>query len=178
MLVGLSMRRQCRAICVKRAIYFSRSWRERPQRNFGREESNSVSLQLARGERAAPARARRCGTAPLCGAVAAAGVLADRRRYLLPGAALHRAAADAEPARRRRRASPADTPSMTMPLSEHEENSRCGWLITPFTDAATLDAIRDHFPSHLIIADFEIFHPFWHHSDVTFAGVIYLSSLT
>lgn len=50
MLVSLSMRRQCRAICVKRAIYFSRSQRERPQRNFGREESNSVSLQLARCE--------------------------------------------------------------------------------------------------------------------------------
>ena len=49
MLVGLSMRRQCRAICVKRAIYFSRSRRERPRRNFGREESDSVSLQLARG---------------------------------------------------------------------------------------------------------------------------------
>lgn len=35
----------CRAICVKGAIYFSRLWRERPQRNFGREESDSVSLQ-------------------------------------------------------------------------------------------------------------------------------------
>lgn len=48
MLVRLSMRRQCRAICVKRATYFSRSWRECPQRNFGREESDSVRLRRER----------------------------------------------------------------------------------------------------------------------------------
>lgn len=46
-LVRLSMWRQCCAICVKQAIYFSRSWRECPQRNFGREESDSVSLLRA-----------------------------------------------------------------------------------------------------------------------------------
>lgn len=38
-----SMWRQCCAICVKRAIYFSQSQRERPRRNFGREESDAVS---------------------------------------------------------------------------------------------------------------------------------------
>lgn len=56
MLVRLSMRRQCRAICVKRAIYFSRSRRERPRRNFGREESDSVRSR----EPAAPGRAGAC----------------------------------------------------------------------------------------------------------------------
>lgn len=48
MLVRLSMRRQCRSICVKQTIYFSRSWRECPQRNFGRKESDSVSLHGCR----------------------------------------------------------------------------------------------------------------------------------
>lgn len=51
MLIRLSMRRHCRAICVKRAIYFSRSWRERPQRNFGREESDAVRLREAAAQR-------------------------------------------------------------------------------------------------------------------------------
>lgn len=73
--VRLSMRRQCRAICVKRAIYFSRSWRERPQRNFGREESEPVSLQRKSRRRS-----------PLPPAPAADGRRADRPRYLLPGA--------------------------------------------------------------------------------------------
>lgn len=75
MLVGLSMRRQCRAICVKRAIYFSRSRRECPRRNFGREESDSVSLQRPRGRESSVS------------APEPAAVLAARLRYLLPGGA-------------------------------------------------------------------------------------------
>ena len=68
--VRLSMWRQCGAICVKRAIYFSQSWRECPQRNFGREESDSVRLycERAAGTEESGSRAARRQT-----------------RYLLPG---------------------------------------------------------------------------------------------
>lgn len=109
MLVGLSMRRQCRAICVKRAIYFSRSRRECPRRYFGREESDSVNLQRPRGRGSRRRLRRLClliGLDTCCQAAAVAR-----------GGA---AESDATAARR------SDTPSMTMPLFVHEENSRCG----------------------------------------------------
>lgn len=127
MLVGLSMRRQCRAICVKRAIYFSRSRRECPRRYFGREESDSVNLQRPRGRGSRRRLRRLClliGLDTCCQAAAVAR-----------GGA---AESDATAARR------SDTPSMTMPLFVHEENSRCGWLITPFTDAAAALNVAPH----------------------------------
>lgn len=52
-----------------------------------------------------------------------AAVLADRLRYLLPGSGGAKWRARCSDRRHYQRA---DTPSMTMPLFVHEENSRCG----------------------------------------------------
>lgn len=104
-LVRLSMLRQCAAICVKRAIYFSRSWRECPQRNFGREESDSVSFM--------------CERAWYSGAGAGAGNRAAWRR----GDKLDtccRADVASPP-----RSSLSTQPSLP-PLFAQKENSRCG----------------------------------------------------
>lgn len=129
--VSLSMWPQWRAICVKRAIYFSRSRRECPRRNFGREESDAVSLSGVRP--AGESRLARRGTAAGArrGAIRrGGGVAVATLDSLLPGTSLRPAPArctqcGARHPNRRHAARPSP-----LTLFAQKENSRCGRRLT------------------------------------------------